>query len=61
MRWKKPTPNETRIIKTFAILPITINNETRWLESCKIRQSYSLGVTGCGDLLYAWQDIKFID
>ena len=32
-----------RYIKRFAIFPIKINNEYRWLETCYIRQAYRDG------------------
>ena len=44
MRWYKPEMGEVRIIKKFAILPITINGETRWLEWVKIRQKFAITI-----------------
>ena len=45
MRIIKPKHNlgDTRIIEKFAIFPITIYNETRWLERVKIEQKITPG------------------
>ena len=34
---KKPKEGTTKIVKEFLLLPLTIGDETRWLESTKIR------------------------
>ena len=44
--------NKVRNINRFAILPITIKFETRWLEMCKIKQVYSYG---------GWYNDKFLN
>lgn len=44
MRWiKKPEPRDGAVrIKTwFALLPVSIYDETRWLERVSVRQVYS--------------------
>ena len=38
MRWTKGIKNDYRLIKRFALLPIKVNNEYRWLETCYIVQ-----------------------
>ena len=44
MRWKnKFSPYEPYVIEKFAILPIRINNEYRWLERVKIQAHYWIG------------------
>ena len=47
MRWNinenKIKPNEPYIIKKFAIFPIYINGEYRWLERVKIQAHYWIG------------------
>ena len=42
-KWKKkpsPKEGEQRVIKKFLILPLSFNEETRWLCSTKIQQRY---------------------
>lgn len=61
MRWNiepKPKPNEPYIIEKFALFPIRIKNEYRWLERVKIQAHYWIG--GCSGLKYVEYD-KFID
>ncbi|MGU9269768.1 hypothetical protein ACV3Z5_13800 [Clostridium perfringens] len=53
MRWKEPSVGDTRIKKYFAILPVTIKGETRWLEMVKVRERF-------GRYL-CWYDEEFID
>ena len=46
MRWnviEKHKPNEPYIIEKFALFPIRINNEYRWLERVKIQAHYWTG------------------
>lgn len=40
MRFKTPQGGDTRIKIKFAILPIRLYNDIRWLEKVKIRQVY---------------------
>lgn len=42
MRWyvNKISPNEPYIIEKFALLPIRIQGEYRWLERVKIQAHY---------------------
>lgn len=42
MRWtvKYPEHGDVRYIKRFLFLPLTIGNETRWLERVEIRQVF---------------------
>lgn len=63
MRWKKsnknkPRPYEPYIIEKFAVFPICINNEYRWLERVKIQAHYWNGPFS--GLKYVEYD-KFID
>ena len=41
MRWSLPKDGAVRIIKLFALFPIGIDCEYRWLETCYIKQKYS--------------------
>lgn len=52
MRWYAPNRGDFRVIKKFAILPITINGETRWLEWVRIRQEFVATI---------WIDDEFVD
>ena len=52
MRWKRPKQNEERTVVKFAILPIELNRDVRWLEVVKIRQVYCYG---------SWIDMCFVD
>ena len=40
MRWIEPKDGDIKIKKKFAILPIAINNETRWLEWVTVKYQY---------------------
>lgn len=64
MRWTikeqlTPQRNETRIIKKFAILPIQIGSEKRWLETVYIKQQYEqIGIFTFSP--WDWVNIKFV-
>ena len=62
MRWKsnktKPKPYEPYIIEKFALFPICINNEYRWLERVKIQAHCWIG--GFSGTKYV-EYVKFID
>ena len=65
MRWfdKFPEINDLRIVKKFALLPVTIGKETRWLEKVKIEQRYIVLQNSCSEsgISNGWIDIKFMD
>ena len=52
MRWYKPCFGKKKVVTKFAFFPITIENETRWLEKVTIEMEY--GIT-------MWHPMKFID
>lgn len=54
MRWTRPRPRETRIKSWFALLPVQIDYDIRWLETVKVEQMYSSydGV---------WKNQSFVD
>lgn len=56
MRWKQPIHGDIKTKKKFAIFPITINYETRWLEWVNIRYKY---FEDCW--FYGWIPTEFID
>jgi len=55
MRFISPQANETRIRTKFAILPIVINGESRWLERVCIEETYVWG----GESGWQWLPTKF--
>lgn len=50
MRWFK---EYSRVVRRFAIFPITIMDETRWLEIVYLRQRYY-------KLSYMWGNTEFV-
>lgn len=57
MRWYKPQTGAERVIKKFAIYPIRIGNEVRWLETCIILQvAYDVDY-----YLFPWKKEKFLN
>ena len=67
MRWKvnkSPKEYETRIVERFLLLPVTLNNEKRWLEKAKIEQRYIYTYTydcGFANPIGMWVNYRFID
>lgn len=67
MRWitpEPPTEGDTRIVKRFAFLPITIGRENRWLEVCYIQQEFKLRYFEWdweGFYDNTWVDERFVD
>jgi len=65
MKWfneieQYPKYGDKRIITKFALLPIRIDNETRWLQMVTIDQEYITG--GASAVIYAaWENRKFVD
>lgn len=51
MRWYK---TYARIVKRFALLPIRIGDETRWLETVYLRQEW------CPYMLFNWRPDRFV-
>ncbi len=41
MRWYRHHHGKTRVVKRFALFPIEIAGECRWLEICYIKQKYN--------------------
>ena len=56
MRWKRyiKRDHETRFKTKFAILPVRIQEDVRWLESVTILQEWHSATS-------TWKDIKFAD
>lgn len=59
MRWRKRRTGDERIIKKFAIFPIKVNGQVRWLEWVTIKQvAYDTDYYGRFD---CWHNKEFID
>lgn len=56
-----PTVGDSKIVKLFALLPIKIGKETRWLEFVKINKIYKFHDHGIEDSYYKWDNINFVD
>lgn len=56
MRFFTPKHGEQRTIKKFLWFPVTINKETRWLETAIIRQEYKIFIIPEYD---GWRNISF--
>lgn len=40
MMWREPELHSVKIVKKFALFPITVGEETRWLEWVNIKYVY---------------------
>lgn len=57
MRWKRVQTGDERIVRRFALFPICINNDVRWLEWCLIKQqTYDVSY-----YINPWFNVSFID
>lgn len=64
MRWTKPRIGNIKIKKYFAILPVEVNREVRWLEFVKIKLVYTteIGSFDNRTRVYGlWRKVCFID
>jgi hypothetical protein len=57
MRFKEKKDKEEIIRKWFAILPININGDERWLEFVKVKGYYWLGNSGT----WWWENLDFVE
>ncbi len=58
MRFGNYYLNQQKIVSYFALFPVTIEGETRWLEKVTILKEWYKG----GDFgEWCWTNIKFID
>lgn len=55
MRWSEHREGDKKIVKKFLLLPLTINYETRWLETVTIECRYKEYFYDC------WVPIRFLD
>ena len=67
MRWYEPKSGDRKVKRKFALLPITIGKETRWLEWVKIQYWFSDrdrvidSFTHKAYITYGWIKECFID
>lgn len=59
MRYIRPILGTRRIKKWFALLPVTIGNETRWMERVTISQEYMALMSPSGEPENGWKNMKF--
>lgn len=57
MRFKGKKHNEQIIRTWFAIFPININGDKRWLEIVKVKGYYWLGNSGN----WWWESLEFVE
>lgn len=57
MRWTKAQYGNEKIKKKFAILPVTVKNEVRWLEWVVVKYRYYIN----SDCVEGWHAIEFIN
>lgn len=58
--WLMADPGDTRTETWFAIFPVRISRETRWLEQVTVEYEYRFYGGGWSPC-YKWQKNKFID
>ncbi len=57
-----PKEGDTRVVKYFALLPVEIDDEMRWLESVEIKQKFTAYYHGMDDgWSLSWQNVKFLN
>ena len=67
MRWKEPCSGDTKIKRKFALFPIKINKDIRWLEWVNIKYRYYEGNIFKDPIVYknhlyrGWKQEEFID
>ena len=57
MKFKGKKDKEVITRKWFAILPININGDERWLEFVKVKGYYWLGNSGT----WWWENLEFVE
>ena len=66
MRWNKPKDGDVKFKRRFALFPITVNKQTRWLELVTIKSVYyeDLWLTDRNHNIihyWGWRDEEFVD
>ena len=55
MRWFKPDHGDYKVRSWFALFPVTVECETRWLERVTVKYRYD------GVIKKDWEPLWFID
>lgn len=50
-----------RVIQKFLWLPLTIDNQTRWFETARIKQTYTNAKEEYSETGYIWKDTAWVD
>jgi len=58
MRWRKPAEGAKRKVSKFLLSPMTIGNETRWLEWATWEEIYNPFFNGGEWFPWRWVDKK---
>ena len=61
MRFYKPLINTKRKHKWFALFPVRIKNETRWLETVEVEQIYVNKTSPSGEPEPGWYNLNFVN
>ena len=61
MRIIKPKIGAERVKTWFAVVPVIIERETRWLEYVTVSQEYTDLISPSGEPEPSWRNIAFID
>ena len=59
MRFVEPKLGTERVKTWFALFPVRVGRETRWLEKVTVEQKYTL--VNFDDPYEDWYNVKFID
>jgi len=62
MRWTKIKAVDSERVKTwFALLPVTIGDETRWLERVSVKQRRGFVEIRPGVSRVSWSSVEFVE
>ena len=62
MRWELHSDKDKRIVKRFALFPVSDGNEVVWLETYYMEQQYEEDFTDIfGIWLNRWNNLRFVD
>ena len=60
MKKIKPKIGKRRVKTWFAVVPVTIKRETRWLEYVTVSQEYTDLISPSGEPEPGWRNIVFV-
>jgi len=62
MKYNRPKEGVTRIKERFLLFPLEINNEMRWLEKAKWKESvaYYIHIHSKEDRGWGWEPIEWL-